>query len=141
MTGIQEAFTEDHRRLDALFAKAKQGLDGDVTGAAAAFDRFCKAIERHMATEEAHLFPAYEKTHGDDNALTSILRKGHKDLRSFFEEIAEALAHGDTDEAGALMDVVAQILQHHDEKEEAELYPAMTELLSTNAATVLALLS
>lgn len=141
MTDIQEVFTEDHRRLDGLFANAKQDLEGSGRGAGAAFDRFCKAIERHMATEEAHLFPAYEQRHGPDNALTSILRKGHKDLRAFFEEIAEALARGDTEEAGALMDVVAQILQHHDEKEEAELYPAMLELLSAKADIVRVLLS
>ncbi|MHB1950709.1 MAG: hemerythrin domain-containing protein [Acidiferrobacteraceae bacterium] len=141
MVGIQEAFTADHRRLDRLFEAAKRDLPGNTVRAGTAFSLFCQAIERHMATEETHLFPAYEQRHGLDNPLTAILRKGHKDLRAFFEEISEAIAGGDAQEAGALMDVVAQILQHHDEKEERELYPVMAALSPSQAVAVAALTS
>jgi hemerythrin superfamily protein len=141
MTTIQEAFTRDHRRLDTLFERAEQDLGGDWADCVSAFTIFREAIERHMKTEEAWIFPAYEKKYGNDNPLTSILRKGHKDLRAFFDEIAEAIVGQDVDEAKGLVGVVAQILKHHDEKEEAELYPVVAELLGADAPSVAALLS
>lgn len=82
-----------------------------------------------MSTEEERLFPVYETRHGPDNPLTGILRKGHRDLRGFFEEISETIAGQDFEEAAALMDTVSQILAHHDEKEEHEFYPAVAPLI------------
>ena len=139
-TRLIDGFTRHHRLLDDTFARALRDTEGgDAAGARQAFGDFRDAIERHMGAEEKWLFPAYEARHGDDNALTSILRKGHRDLRGFFEEIAEALDQGDADEAAALMGTVGQILHHHDEKEEQEFYPAVAPLVDDPGPAVMAL--
>ena len=139
-TRLIDGFTRHHRTLDRAFEDARQATgDGDFVRARAAFQGFRDAIERHMGAEETWLFPAYEARYGNDNALTSILRKGHRDLRGFFEEIAEALDEGDGDEGAALMDTVGQILHHHDEKEEQEFYPAVATLVDDPTPALTAL--
>lgn len=136
---LKTVFSGHHRLLDGLFETAQtQVTTGDWADARTTFRNFRAAIERHMQTEEAILFPAYEGAHGVDNPLTGILRKGHKDLRSFFDEIAEALDDADAEEAGALLGTAGQILLHHDAKEEEELYPATGPLLSEDTTATAA---
>lgn len=138
---LAEGFTAHHRLLDRNFQVAYAAVQGRAwSQAVLAFQVFWDAIEKHMATEELVLFPAYEKEYGENNALTGLLRKGHKDLRAFFEEIAEAIAAHDDEEAAALMDTVAQILAHHDDKEEQELYEAAAPLI-LKPKKIIALLS
>lgn len=127
---LLEGFTEHHRVLDEAFSAARQAVDkADWETAPGAFHRFWNAIEIHMTTEEDRLFPVYEARYGQENPTTGILRKGHRDLRGFFEEIGETIADHDSAEASALMGTVAQILIHHDEKEETEFYPMVTPLI------------
>ncbi|MHB1512620.1 MAG: hemerythrin domain-containing protein [Acidiferrobacter sp.] len=135
-----ESFTHHHRALDNTFAEARSAAeDGDFARASQALQAFREALERHMGAEETWLFPAYEAQHGPDNAMTAILRKGHRDLRGFFEEIAEALEQAEGEEAVALIGTVGQILQHHDEKEEQEFYPAVAPLLKDAGPAIKAL--
>lgn len=51
--------------------------------------------------------------------LTATLRKGHRDLPVFFDELNDAREAHDDRIAGAMRALLAR----HDEKEEAELYP------------------
>ncbi len=126
----QTLFSEHHRLLDRLYEDLERHAGtADWSGARRAFAAFRDAIERHMRAEEEVLFPAYESVHGADNALTGILRKGHRDLRSFFAEIEESLASADKDETQALLGTTRQIIAHHDAREETEFYPAVDPLL------------
>lgn len=137
---LVDGFTHHHRTLDEDFEKAKKwAQDGELRQATQALRDFREAIERHMGAEEQRLFPAYESRHGQDNPLTAILRKGHRDLRGFFDEIEETLEAGDQDEATSLMGTVEQILHHHDEKEEQEFYPAVAPLIEDASAVLSAL--
>ncbi|HUW99054.1 MAG TPA: hemerythrin domain-containing protein [Acidiferrobacter sp.] len=141
MLTLIDGFTAHHRTLDAAFDAARDAIENASWDLASeAFQVFRAAIERHMATEEAYLFPAYEKHHGVDNPLTAILRKGHRDLKGFFTEISEAISAHDSEEASALMGTVAQILGHHDEKEETEFYPAVAPLIP-NPEEIIAMLA
>ncbi|MHB8253430.1 MAG: hemerythrin domain-containing protein [Acidiferrobacter sp.] len=139
---LLDGFTRHHRLLDETFLEARGTVDNaDWEKAASTFQVFWDAIEKHMRTEETYLFPVYEKDYGAENALTGILRKGHRDLRGFFEEISETIDAHDEDEASALMGTVAQILSHHDEKEEQEFYPAVAPLITNPQDVVNALLA
>ena len=140
MVSIPVVFTTHHRRLDDLFTATRRAVENeDWAAASALFLVFNNTIERHMQTEEEYLFPAYERAHGADNPLTGILRKGHKDLRSFFVEIRETIDDGDGGEATALIDTVGQILHHHDTREEDEFYPAVAPLIDDPVALSAAL--
>jgi len=67
------------------------------------------------------LFPAVEG--GAETVLTATLRKGHRDLPVFFDELNDALeAHG-AEEYDRIAGAMRALLARRYEKEEAELYP------------------
>jgi hemerythrin-like domain-containing protein len=140
MLSIGEAFAYDHRRLEqALEASVADARAGRWEAAAEAFAAFRRGIERHMEVEEQILFPAVEG--GAETPLTAILRKGHRDLRAFFDEIDDALQARDAEECTHTAATIKALLARHDEKEEAELYPAAQARLGADAAAVAARLN
>jgi hemerythrin-like domain-containing protein len=140
MQNIGDAFAHDHRRLErALEASVAHVGTGRWDEAAAAFATFRRGIERHMEVEEQVLFPAVED--GAETPLTAILRKGHRDLRVFFDELDDALQARDAEEYGRISASMRALLERHDEKEEAELYPAAQARLGADAAAAAARLS
>ncbi len=133
---IGEAFGRDHRRLEeALEASATYVGTAQWAAAAAAFAEFRRGIEQHMEIEEQALFPAVED--GTETALTATLRKGHRDLRVFFEELNDALEARDAEEFGRIARTMQTLLARHDEKEESELYPAAQTRLGERVAAVI----
>lgn len=137
MSSISEAFANDHRRLEhALEASVADIRAGRWAAAAEVFTAFRRGIERHMEVEEQILFPAVEG--GTETPLTAILRKGHRDLRAFFDEIDDALQVRDAEECIRTVASMKALLERHDEKEESELYPAAQECLGADAAAVIA---
>ena len=137
MWSIGEAFARDHRRLEqALEASAAHVRAGKWDAGAISFAAFRGGIERHMQVEEQILLPAIES--GMETPLTAMLRKGHRDLRIFFEELDDALSARDAEEYGRIVASIRALLVLHDEKEEAELYPAAEARLGTEAASVAA---
>ena len=135
MENIGKAFAHDHRRLEeALDASMAYVGATQWDDAAAAFAEFRHGIEQHMDIEERDLFPAVEG--GAETALTATLRKGHRDLRVFFDELNDALDAHDVEEFGRIARTMRALLARHDEKEEAELYPAAQARLGGSAATI-----
>ena len=101
MEDIGEIFARDHRRLEeALNASTAYVGTAQWDAAAAAFAEFRRGIEQHMEIEEQELFPAVERG-GGETALTAVLRKGHRDLRVFFDELDDALEAHDVEELAA----------------------------------------
>jgi hemerythrin-like domain-containing protein len=130
---IGEAFAHDHRRLEHVLEASVGHVNAARWSAAAdAFATFRRGIERHMEVEERVLFPAVED--GAETPLTAILRKGHRDLRVFFDELEDALKSHDADEYCCIAASIQALLKRHDDKEEAELYPAAQARLGANAA-------
>ena len=76
------------------------------------------------------LFPAVEG--GAETVLTATLRKGHRDLPVFFDELNDALEAHDAEEYGRIAGAMRALLARHDEKEEAELYPLVQAQLVGN---------
>ena len=55
--------------------------------------------------------------------MTATLRKGHRDLPVFCDELNDALKAHDAEEYGRNAGAMRALLARRDEKEEAELYP------------------
>jgi hypothetical protein len=67
------------------------------------------------------LFPAVAGA--AETVLTATLRKGHRDLPVFFDELNDALEAHDAEEYGRIAGAMWALLSGLDDKEEAELYP------------------
>lgn len=133
MDSIVQIMQHDHKRLDILLeSSAKAVQEGRWQDSVAFLERFRHGIVNgHMVVEETTLFPAFDAQEGgDDHPLTALLRKGHQDLRVFFEEMAEAISVEDVEEFTDLLSTVQTILRQHDAKEETELYPFLSTALS-----------
>lgn len=138
MHTIGEVFTHDHRRLEhALEDSVAHVRTGHWQAAAETLGIFRRGIERHMEIEEEVLFPAVEDD-GVETPLTAILRKGHRDLRVFFDELSDALESHDVEEYERIAASIRALLERHDQKEEEELYPAAHERLGASAAVAVA---
>jgi len=133
LDSIVQIMQHDHKRLDILLeSSAKAVQEGRWQDSVAFLERFRHGIVNgHMVVEETTLFPAFDAQEGgDDHPLTALLRKGHQDLRVFFEEMAEAISVEDVEEFTDLLSTVQTILRQHDAKEETELYPFLSTALS-----------
>ncbi len=133
MTPIDQIMQQDHERLDQLLEQSAQAVRQGAWQEAAQFlEAFRHGIvDGHMVVEEGTLFPAFELQEGsEDHPLTALLRKGHQDLRVFFEEMAEAIADQDAETFDDLLSTVQTILKQHDAKEETELYPYLASALA-----------
>lgn len=143
MERLSEVFRRDHERCEqALGETERRAAAGEWPAARAAFAVFRAGIERHMAAEEQHLFPACEAAGAAaESALVASLRKGHRDLRLFFEELDEAIEARDAAEAARIAATTRALLHLHDEKEESALYPAAEARLGDRGAAATALLA
>ncbi len=133
MKSIEQIMQHDHERLDALLeAGAKKLQEGQWHESTELLEQFRYGIEDcHMVVEETLLFPAFEKHSGNaDHPLTTLLCKGHQDLRIFIQEMQEAISSQDTEEYDAILSTVRALLKLHDNKEETELYPYLSAALS-----------
>ena len=137
MNSIDQIMQHDHERLDALLeACATAVQESRWQDAAGLLEQFRRGIvEGHMFVEETMLFPAFEALEGgDEHSLTALLRKGHQDLRVFFQEMAEAIEAQDAEEFNDFLSTVQTILKQHDAREEAELYPHLADALPDHGA-------
>ena len=60
------------------------------------------------------LFPAVEG--GAETVLTATLRKGHRDLPVFFDELNDALEAHDAEEYGRIAGAMRALLARHDDE-------------------------
>jgi hypothetical protein len=75
---IEDFMTADHRRLDALLAKAERS-DGSID--ASAYAEFRQGLLCHISMEEKVLLPyARQKRAGDRLPIAADLRKDHGEL-------------------------------------------------------------
>jgi uncharacterized protein (DUF2249 family) len=136
---VSDALAWDHDRLDALERDAFAARDrGDRLEAVRLFDEFARGLERHIAFEEAILFPAFEEKTGHPPAAgpTAVMREEHRVIRSLLAEIAAELR----DPSASPVDrrrSLGWILGEHNAKEEQILYPMTDAALGPDGADAL----
>jgi hemerythrin-like domain-containing protein len=131
-TSVTEVLGADHRRLDAIFAVAKQALHaGDAARGVERFAAFRAGLERHIEVEEVVLFPAFEAATGmAQRGPTHVMRAEHQELRALMAEITAQLARaGEGPLTTPLAALTARIYAHNG-KEERILYPAIDRIAS-----------
>ena len=131
-TGLTEFFEQDHRDCDARWVDVEELLDtADVEAALSAWQKYDKAMHRHLAMEEEVLFPAFDAKSGmAGSGPVAVMKMEHQQMRGLLEQIGEAIEAGNAEEAMDTGDTLLMLIQQHNIKEESTLYPMAESLLS-----------
>lgn len=124
-------FTADHRTCDRQWAEVEAAVDrGDDAAAAAAWARFDASMRRHLDMEEAVLFPALEAAGMGRMGPIHVMRMEHDQMRSVLRTLAGAADAGEWEEVADHGDTLLMLIQQHNAKEEAVLYPMADQMLA-----------
>jgi hemerythrin-like domain-containing protein len=130
--GLAEHFAADHARCDGLWADVEAAIEkGDAASVSAAWRSFDRAMRRHFRMEEEVLFPAFEAATGMAQAgPTHVMRSEHVQMRGVLDQMAAAAEREDHQELADLGDTLLMLIQQHNAKEEAMLYPMSERALA-----------
>lgn len=109
---------EDHRKVDALFAKVKANEDGNN---AATFKTINRELDLHAHVEEMIFYP-HLLEHGDKE-LKKIVREGveeHAQVKTLLAELAGL--PGTSPTFKAKLKVLIENVEHHVQEEEGEMF-------------------
>jgi iron-sulfur cluster repair protein YtfE (RIC family) len=129
MSGLGDALIEDHRYCDGLFAEAEQAArKGDWAVYRERLRALAHALGRHFAFEEDEVFPAFERATGMSGGPTEVMREEHGQMKDTLALLAAAAPEQDPEGCLAELDTLFNLLQQHNVKEEAMLYPACDQI-------------
>ena len=138
MAGIHEYMTNHHLLCDDIFVHARRAaMDGDWLVTEQGCKAFLHQINRHIDVEENLLFPAFEAKTGTMGGPTHVMRMEHAQLRNLFDEMLTAIDGKQAESYLLTADLVAALLNEHNQKEENILYPMIDEMLGPEAIKIL----
>ena len=136
---IAETLTADHRRCDGLLALVESLIDeGDWDLIASRVHDLERAMEDHFRFEEETLFPPLEAAAPTASGPTGVMRGEHLQMRRLLAELTEAARARDAGECLGLLETLHLVVQQHNAKEEAILYPMADQALGAVAADLAA---
>lgn len=139
---IAHALTDDHRRCDRLLAAVERGAGRrEWEAAQSASAELAAAMERHFSFEEETLFPPLESATAMAMGPTGVMRMEHRQIRALLTELHHAAEARDSGECLGLLESLHMIVQQHNAKEEAILYPMADEALAAEAPALMARLA
>lgn len=116
-----ELLTKDHRKVEELFAELEQAEGGAARSEI--FQRICEEVLVHAHAEEQVLYPAAREQLEDADELVQDSLEEHHAV----EERLTKLLEMDPDDASFLQRCleVRDLIDHHVEEEENQLFPQM----------------
>lgn len=129
MAGLAECLSQHHRYCDRFFASALEAADrSDWQAFARQVAALTGALELHIGFEEGELFPAFEEATGLHGGPTTVMRAEHSEMRDLLHALGAAQPRIDPEGCRAELEHLRTLLQAHNVKEEAVLYPACDQL-------------
>lgn len=126
-----EMLEEQHREVDALFAKAEKASGKPK---AALFARIGDALAMHATIEERIFYPAVRAKRTEDILLESL--EEHLGIKRV---LADMLAIDVADETfDAKLKVLKENVEHHVDEERSDLFPKVRKLLDKETLEALA---
>lgn len=126
---------DDHKALNELFLVHQEALLAmDIPQAAARLAAYESCLRHHMEEEEQQLLPLYLKAGPRPGGPVEFFTGEHRKMLEFLTRFRDALdrLNSDTDVSGRkiieLFDqqaVYKHLVDHHDQREENILYPAL----------------
>lgn len=117
-----ELLENDHREVEAYFQEFED-LEDEAAKSELA-QKICMALTVHMQIEEEIFYPEARKATKDDDLLDEAVVE-HAGAKKLIAEIEE-MEPGD-DLFDAKVKVLGEMIQHHVEEEEQELFPEVKD--------------
>ena len=119
--------TDDHRRVEELFARFEKSGDGAHKQRQGLVERITEALSVHASIEEEIFYPAVRRSVADvgDDVLEA-LEEHHLVKLTLAELETMDPSH---ERYGAKVTVLIENVRHHVEEEEGELFPAVRKAL------------
>lgn len=134
---ISQTMTEDHRRCDRLLALTETSVSGaDWQAIAQEASVFREAMERHFRFEEETLFPRLEAQAPMAAGPTGVMRMEHEQMRRMLDELADAVQGRRKGDLLGILETLHMLIQQHNAKEEAILYPMADNVLSAQSSEI-----
>lgn len=131
---ISELYIPHHKRCDEVFAAAEAAAsDGRWAEALAEARRFAAMLDKHLASEETTLFPAFEDTTGMRSGPTVVMRSEHEQMRWLADAMVRAAEAQEAEGFPGLANTLLILMQQHNLKEESILYPMCDRALAGDA--------
>lgn len=118
---------EDHRKVKKLFSEFEKLEESDTAEMARIFETVKKELTVHAQIEEEIFYPAIEKA--DDDEAEELVLESHEEhrlVKQLLQELSEMTA--DDDQFCAKMKVLKDLVLHHAEEEESEIFPVFEDL-------------
>ena len=131
---IAETLTADHRHCDGLLALVESVIDeGNWDMIASRVRDLGRALKDHFLFEEETLFPPLEAAVPMASGPTGVMRREHQQMRLLLTELTDAARTRDAGECLGLLETLHLVVQQHNAKEEAILYPMADRALGALA--------
>jgi len=128
---LAEFFREDHRACDRCYSQLEAALDsGDAAASRTALESLVAQMQHHFSMEEQVLFPAFEAKTGMTGGPTQVMRMEHEQMRGVLGQMEAAFEKEELQRVLDLGDTLLMLIQQHNQKEEAVLYPMAESQLS-----------
>jgi len=122
-----DLLTDDHRRVEDLFARFERTGDGARKERQDLVDRITEALSIHASIEEEIFYPAARRAVADDDHdVLEALEEHHLVKLTLAELQTMDPAH---ERFGAKVTVLIENVRHHVEEEEGELFPRVRSAL------------
>lgn len=117
--------TAQHREVHEMFEKFENMTDRAKVSKKKLADEICQALIMHTTIEEEILYPALREA-GDTDDLVDEAVVEHASAKDLIAQIQEM--DPDEDLYDAKVKVLGELVDHHVEEEEEEMFPKMKEL-------------
>lgn len=117
--------TAQHREVHEMFEKFENMTDRAKVSKKKLADEICQALIMHTTIEEEILYPALREA-GDTEDMVDEAVVEHASAKDLIAQVQE-MDPGD-DLYDAKVKVLGELVDHHVEEEEEEMFPKMKEL-------------
>ncbi|BDM22842.1 hemerythrin domain-containing protein [Pseudomonas sp. NPDC089428] len=120
---------QDHKRVKKLLEELSTTTERAVKKRAELLHRIEQELQIHTALEEEILYPAIKEAGGKEEA--KMYYEAKEEHRTVDSLVLPDLLHTETDtiEFAGRVKVMKELLEHHIEEEESELFPTAKKLL------------
>ncbi|HUS65448.1 MAG TPA: hemerythrin domain-containing protein [Kofleriaceae bacterium] len=134
---IFEVLTKEHRLVSAIIEKIERACDEErFDEARQVFEVMKQKLSAHAAAEEEVVYPAWKGLSDELKDLMGEADEEHKLVKDKLEELTQLDASDETWKAK--LTVLKELVEHHVEEEEGEIFAAASDEMEEDEAIELA---